>query len=252
MPRIPLLSALAAQLIGGAIVFGGAVLLTTLTGIRVPLMALVAAQGVVAAILGKRFGLAPWWAPIQLVLPPAVAVAYFWHIPAWVFLLAFIGFVLIFWNSARGGVPLYLSNNKTKAALATLLPEKSGLQFIDLGTGLGGPVMALAEVRPDGNFTGIESAPALFFVSWIRGALSGLRNIHMRYGNIKSTNLGEYDVVYCFLSPVPMADLYAKAKREMKPGSLLISNTFEVPETPAEETLEVDDRRQTRLLLWRF
>jgi len=191
MPRIPLLSALAAQLIGALIVFGCAFLLTPLTGIRFPLMALLAAQGVVAALLGKRLRLAPWWVPIQLVAPSAIAVAYLWQIPAWVFLLAFIGFVLVFWNSARGGVPLYLSNNKTKAALATLLPEKAGLRFVDLGTGLGGPVLALAESRPDGHFTGIESAPALFLVSRIRGAISGLSNIQIRYGDIKTTGSRE-------------------------------------------------------------
>ena len=49
-----------------------------------------------------------------------------------------------------------------------------------------------------------------------------------------------------------MPDLFGKAKHEMKSGSLLISNTFDVPGHRADETVEVADRRRTRLYLWRF
>ena len=49
-----------------------------------------------------------------------------------------------------------------------------------------------------------------------------------------------------------MPDLFGKAKHEMKSGSLLISNTFDVPGHRADETVDVADRRQTRLYLWRF
>ena len=125
-PRWPLLRALAAQLATGAVIFGSAFGLAAGTGIRPPLMALLALQGIGAAVLGTRFGRAQWWIPIQLVLPSALALAWPWQVPEWIFLVLFVLLVLVFWNSARGGVPLYLSNPRTRAALAALLPQEAG------------------------------------------------------------------------------------------------------------------------------
>ncbi len=278
MPRIPLLSAVAAQLAAAAVVFGGAVLLTRAAGVSLPLMALLAGQGVLAAVLGSRFGLASWWTPINLVLPSAVAVAFLWQVPAWIFLAAFMVLLLVFWNAATGGVPLYLTNPKTKAALAELLPEKQqapgeaarpgvspenknggaatgkeiNFRFADLGSGLGGPLLALARKRADGHFTGIESAPVLFVLTWLRLLFGGADNVRLRYGDFRSLDLAPYDVVYCFLSPVPMPALYEKARLEMTAGSLLISNSFAVPDHPADEIIDVGDRRKTKLHLWRM
>ena len=277
--RLPLLRALAAQMAAGAVVFGSAFALAAGTGLRPPLIALLALQGIAAAVLGTRFGLAQWWIPIQLVLPSALAVAWLWQGPEWIFLAAFVLLVLVFWNSARGGVPLYLSNPRTRAALAELLPkqeagsgetatgtkqeagsgetatgteQEAGFRFADLGCGLGGPVLDLARRRPDGLFTGIESAPIPFALAWLRLRFAGLANVKLLFGDYRSQGLGEYDVVYAFLSPVPMPDLFDKARHEMKSGSLLISNTFDVPGHRADETVEVADRRRTRLYLWRL
>ncbi|HSX69654.1 MAG TPA: class I SAM-dependent methyltransferase, partial [Pseudomonas sp.] len=61
---------------------------------------------------------------------------------------------------------------------------------------------------------------------------------------------GGYDVVYCFLSPAPMAELWTKARSEMRPGSLLISNSFEIPGVAPGEVIELNDWRASRLLLW--
>ena len=112
--------------------------------------------------------------------------------------------------------------------------------------------LALARQRPDGHFTGIESAPLPFALAWLRLRFAGLANVKLLFGDYRSHGLGEYDVVYTFLSPVPMPDLCDQAKQEMKSGSLLISNTFDVPGHPADETVEVADRRQTSLYLWRL
>jgi hypothetical protein len=43
------------------------------------------------------------------------------------------------------------------------------------------------------------------------------------------TPLADHDLVYAFLSPAPMSELWAKAQAEMRPGSLFVSNSFPVP-----------------------
>lgn len=247
----PVLAALAAQVAAAIIVFGVALAIDAGAGIRLPLIALLAVQSVSAAHLGRRFGLATWWVPIHLVLPFAVAAAMLWQVPPWVFLAAFVFLLLFYWNSVSG-VPLYLTNKATRAAIAEALPDKPGVRFIDLGSGFGGPLIDLASRRPDGHFEGIESAPMPYAVTRARLLLQPRPNATARYGDFWTLDLASYDVVYCFLSPVPMPKLFDKAKREMRPGSLLISNTFTVPGHPADDVRRVADRRQTTLHLWRM
>ncbi|MBC8337201.1 MAG: class I SAM-dependent methyltransferase [Rhodospirillales bacterium] len=247
---MPLIIALGCQAIGGLVAFGGALALSRTAGWQPPLPAVLAVHAAVAAVSGRRLGLAGWWIPIQLAFPFAVALTLAWRIPGWVFLAAFAASVLVFWNSFRGGVPLYLSNTATKTALAGLLPDDGPFRFADLGCGLGGPVLALSRLKPEGRFSGLESAPLLFLASWLRWRLAGSANVEILPSDFWQRNLGDFDFVYCFLSPVPMPELYEKARREMKPGSLLISNSFEVPGHSADSIIEVSDARQTKLHLW--
>ena len=75
--------------------------------------------------------------------------------------------------------------------------------------------------------------------------------LNLRYRSLWREPLGDYDVVYCFLSPAPMAELWAKARREMRPGSLLVSNSFPIEGVTPDAVIEVPDRRRTRLYLYR-
>ena len=62
--------------------------------------------------------------------------------------------------------------------------------------------------------------------------------------------MAEFGVVYCFLSPQPMAELWRKARAELRPGALFISNSFAVPGVSPDFTVEVGGRQ--RLLVWRM
>ena len=75
----------------------------------------------------------------------------------------------------------------------------------------------------------------------------GQKNCHLRWGDFWKTDLSEFDVVYAFLSPVPMPALWEKARLEMRKGSLLVSNSFIVPNVKPKRVVEVGDRRKTRL-----
>lgn len=210
-----------------------------------------AIQGVVAATIGVFFGLAKWWAGIQIALPFAAFYSANLEIPGFVWLLLFALCVLVYWNSARDGIPLYLSNSTTWSALAQLLPEKEGIRFIDLGGGVGGTALFLARNRPDAHILSMESAPIPAMISRLRWKWSGLSNVEMRSADFWKENLAAYQVVYAFLSPVPMNRLYEKVKAEMKPGSLFISNSFDVEGIQADEVLELNDNRKTKLHLYR-
>jgi hypothetical protein len=108
----------------------------------------------------------------------------------------------------------------------------------------------LAKVRPDGSYVGVEAAPLPFLWSWLRIRLGGSRNIRVNWGNLWDCDLSQYDVVFAYLSPVPMKDLWQKARAEMRPGTLFISSTFAVPGQSPHESVQLDDLHNSTLHIW--
>lgn len=209
-------------------------------------------QGIVAAFFGFLFSLSNLWAIIQFFIPLSVYYIIGLNISSWFWLILFILTYLIFKNSVFHSVPLYLSNTNTWFALEKLLPNKKGVKFVDLGGGIGGTALHISKTRPDAEIISVESAPIPALISYLRNYISELTNVEMRYGNLWEVDLREIDLAYAFLSPVPMEQLLKKVKEEMKPGSIFVSNTFNNDTFLASEILELDDRRKTKLYLWRL
>jgi hypothetical protein len=241
----PALKALVAQLLGGI----AAGLALAFPGMALDGLAFALAQGVLAALAAAALRSAPWWLPIHLAFVPAlVAAARLSIAPAW-YLGAFAALLLVYWSSFRTQVPLYLSNRATAAALLALLPDDQPAAVVDLGSGTGGLLRHLAAARPDCRFLGIETAPLPLLVSRRPPRHA---NLSLRWGDFWHESLAAYDVVYAFLSPVPMARLWHKARSEMRPGTLLVSNSFAVPDAAPTQVVEVADRRRTRLYCYRI
>lgn len=247
--RSPALLALLAQLLALAGVAALLLALARLGDWRPSLWQAALGQGALAAALGHGLGLRRWWLPLNLAFVPALLALHGRAWPAWWFLAAFLALLLINWNSFRERVPLYLSGARTRRRLSERLAGlPADFRFVDLGCGLGGALVQLARDYPRARLVGVETAPLPFLLAWLRCLPH--RNCQVRYRSLWDEPLGDYDAVYCFLSPAPMAALWAKARREMRAGSLLISNSFEVPGVPAGEVIELHDWRASRLLLW--
>jgi hypothetical protein len=208
--------------------------------------------GLCAAAFSHLAGLARWWLLIQLLFLPALVLMLALNIPSSVFLAAFLILLVVYWSTFRTQVPLYLSSDKVWRALEAFLPADKGFRFADLGSGLGGVLTHLAQVRTDGPYHGVESAPLPFLWSWLRIRLGGHHNCSVHWGSLWDCDLGEYDVVFAYLSPVPMEQLWRKACAEMKPGSLFISSTFAVPGQSPLRCIQVDDLHHSTLQVWQM
>lgn len=228
-------------------------LTSQLTGLYVQPLWFAWLGGFLAALLSFYFKLAGWWLPIQLLFAPALVLTLTLELSPNLFLGAFSILLLVYWSTFRTQVPLYLSSNKVWHAIDHLLSveqTRSGFAFLDLGSGLGGVLTHLAQVRPDGTYSGVEAAPLPLILSWLRIRLSGHRNIRVHWGNLWNCDLSQYDVVFAYLSPVPMEQLWRKARSEMRPGTLFISSTFAVPNQSPHQTVTVDDLHHSTLLIW--
>lgn len=205
--------------------------------------------GITAAALSYAAGLAVWWLAIGLLFAPALVLMLAVDIPPTLFLAAFLIMLGLYWSTFKTQVPLYLSSDKVWHALEGLLPP-GAFSFVDLGSGLGGVLTHLARARPEGHYSGIENAPLPLLISRLRSA--GLKNCEVHWGSLWDCDLSRYDVVFAYLSPVPMEQLWRKARAEMRPGTLFVSSTFAIPDQTPDGSIEVDDLHRSTLLLWRM
>jgi hypothetical protein len=211
-------------------------------------------QGAWAAGLAWRAGLASWWLAIQLLFPPVLLLARqaadALALPPAAFLAIFVFMLLLYWSTFRTQVPYYPSGRAVWEEVARRLPSGRPLRIIDIGSGLGGLVLALARRRPDCELSGIELAPLPWLASRLRARLTHSRARFLR-GDYESLNFGNFDVVFAYLSPAAMPDLWRKAAAEMQPGSVLLSYEFTIAEREPDERFVTSDSRKI-LYIWHF
>lgn len=206
--------------------------------------ALVAGLSVSAAVRWHDRG---WWRLIHGAFPFVFLLAVSASFdPRW-YLAALIICWMIFGGVLRNRVPLYLSNARAIEMLAAEVPQ--GARLLDLGAGTGTVLAWFVRHRPDVEADGIE-------FSWLPWLLGRLRLANSRagwiHGDAFAADLAGYDVVYAYLSPEPMGLLWDKAQKEMRPGSLLISNSFDIPNAPPARVLDIGDWKGSRLLVWKI
>lgn len=233
--KIPALQALLVQA-GAVLPCAALAVAADMAGFGLTLLHAALLQGVLAAALSWKLGLARWWLPIQLLFPLAVLAGLALHFPPWLAGAAFLVLLGWYWSTYRTQVPYYPSNPAVWRAVLAQLPQGRALRMIDIGSGLGGFALHMAAARPESEVAGIELAPVPWLVSRVRAALSGSRARFMR-GDYEQLDFADYDLVFAYLSPAAMPALWRKAAREMRPGTLLASYEFQIPDVLGSKTI---------------
>lgn len=221
--------------------------------------ALLLVQGVLAAVLSHWLGLPSWWRWIQLLIPLGLYGALSAGVNPWWGLALFVLIGLVFSNAGHERVPLYLTNSVTRQALKELVAEQVALhcsehdsaqnvRFIDLGCGLGGNVVFMAQVPNVQVSHGVETAPIPYLLSKMHTTLRGGETFAT---DLWKVSLADYNMVYAFLSPEPMVKLWQKVSQELPSGAVFVSNSFAVPDVEPTEVWSLSDARQTQLFIYR-
>jgi len=246
--RVPLLAAAVAQGTGAVIVVLAMLLLPSEAARGVHPVAWALLQGVAAVATGYCIRMDSWWIPIHASFVPGLVWMLGFDWPPEFALALFCLLGSVYWGVSRNRVPLYLSSPGAAQAVAELLPRDRDFTFLDVGCGLGSILAYLARTRSAGLYHGVELAPVPFMLCRLRAALIG-RNCRVRWDDFRNLDFGRYEVIYAYLSPAAMGALWNKAALEMRPGSLLVSNSFAVPGVQPTFTL---DAGGSRLLVWRM
>jgi SAM-dependent methyltransferase len=204
-------------------------------------------EGAIAMRLALLVGAASWWLGLHVLFAPAAVWAHQLALaPAW-WAAALAAALLLFGATYRTQVPLFISARGARTALAGLLDSHRGARVIDLGCGLGHVIAALKRARPDCECDGVELAWLPYLVSRLRAWRSGCR---VARRDLMQVDLSRYDLVYAFLSPAPMEALWQKARREMRPGSRLVSLAFPVPGVTPDAVIPISPKPRHRLYVW--
>ncbi|WP_175166277.1 methyltransferase [Paraburkholderia fynbosensis] len=125
------------------------------------------------------------------------------------------------------GVPS-LSSSKSEVvdvvALLGLAKLPQHAAIIDLGSGWGALLVALARAFPDATVQGLELSPFPYLVSRLR--TQRLSNVVVRWGNFFSSGVESADAIVCYLMPDLMAPVSDLLDQTVKPGACVVTNTF--------------------------
>lgn len=181
-------------------------------------------------ILGWFATLLVFLAAIYVLLPVEVQPQFLKVSGISIMVVCYIAIVidLIFLLPTVGGAIYYPSSDKQIATILQLSKIKKGEKAVDIGSGDGRIVVALARAGSDAY--GYEINPFLVIWSWwkTRSLPANERGKH-RWKNLWFTSFSQFDVIVLFGMTYIMADLEKKLLRELKPGARIVCNSFPFP-----------------------
>ena len=133
-------------------------------------------------------------------------------------LLVYIIYLLLY--SMIGGAPYAALSHNRIVTMYKLLKPKKGRRFLDLGSGDGRVVKYFAKKGVDSY--GIEINPLIYVVSKFN--TRGIKKSHIKLGDYWGEDFSKYDYISLWVVPHTMPRLEKKLKKELKKGSLVVSN----------------------------
>jgi SAM-dependent methyltransferase len=212
--------------------------------------ALLSLHSLIAFLVARWLKLSLPWQLFNLLLAPGVVLYSLLELPSGVATTALIVTLLLYAPTFWTRVPYFPTSPKMYERILEHIPEHGAVKVLDLGCGMARLLGFLSGKRPEASFVGVEISPLALLLARAWMLLRGRKNVRLEFKNFWNMSLADYDIVYAFLAPGPMPALWEKVQEEMKPGSLFITNTFQV-EGSAHQVIQVDDSHQDALYVHR-
>jgi hypothetical protein len=211
---------------------------------------LVLMHAAIAVWFANITNMAKWWRWIHFFFPLAVWIMSQWHVPNTIYLIGFLLSLSLYWTTFRTQVPFFPSTATVRQQVLTLIPQYQPMRIIDIGSGLGDMSMYIAKLRPECSVEGIEIAPLPWLISIVRAKLNRSK-VDFRIGDYRLLNFANYDLIFAYLSPAAMSDLWQKAQAQMRPGCLLVSYEFNIEGVEPTQIIQHTDREKM-VYVWKI
>ncbi len=163
-----------------------------------------------------------------------------------IFFIVMIFLMSLVWTNSKGA-PWVPTSRDVILKMLAMAEVKPGEVFYDLGSG-DGRVLIMAARRFGARAVGIEVDVSRYIWSVIVVTLLGLwKQVKIIRGDLFSVDLREADVIFTYLLQDTNNRLKDKLRRELRPETRIISNTFTFSGLPL---LAVDE--ELHLFLYRI
>ena len=151
----------------------------------------------------------------------------------------------------KTGISPSPSSGRTVRAIVAAVEKTGAGPMVDLGSGWGTLVTALAKRYPDRQVIGYELSFVPWLFSSIRKSLSGLDNLTFYRRDFLNADLPDASVLTCYLFPGGMVSLEEKLERDNIRDVLIVSSTFALPSSEPVKVIRVKDMYSTPVYLYR-
>ncbi len=166
----------------------------------------------------------PWRRVCVALGMPSALLALGLQLPAWLWLLAALGLLLLYPLHLWRDAPLFLTPIDAMAGLPAWLPLPDGARLLDAGCGSGAGVRAWRRAYPQLRCFGTEASwPLALWARWRCPWAS------VKQGDLWRDDWSDFDIVYLFQRPESMAAALEKARAELSADAWLVSLDFELP-----------------------
>jgi len=156
----------------------------------------------------------------------------------------------IVWSTLLTGISPMMSSGKACQAMLASIDRPENGPLIDLGSGWGTLVIAVARKYPHQQVIGYELSWFPWLVSIIRKYSLRLDNLTLYRKDFKKAELSNASILFCYLFPGGMDDLHKKLKRELLKEVLIVSNTFALPSCQPTKVIRLKDVYQTPIYVY--
>lgn len=156
---------------------------------------------------------------------------------------------VVLWSLRNGISPMPTSDKVKRKVLDSIPPETQGT-IVDLGSGWGNVAIQLAKKFPHCQIIGYESSPIPYIFSRFWAFIDNNPNLKIYRKNFFKEDLSNVTLIYCYLYPVAMKNLREKFLNELKPGTIIFSNTFAIPDWEPVHVVNVKDLYNTRIYMY--
>ncbi len=136
------------------------------------------------------------------------------------------------------GAPFVPTQMTQVKRMLSIVPLKKGMKLYDLGSGDGRLVHEAAK-HYNVDAVGYEFSPLVWLWSVILSYVWRSK-AQLRFGNFWKQNLSDADVIVCYLLPNAMKQMKQRLMPQLKPGALIISHAFQIPDLKAYKSLPPD------------